>query len=128
MNLSKVVLDTATCKVTLDESADAAVTVVGEGDAQEVTVNPLLFPGEITVTDASFTLTYNPPPHLFLESWQSFKPALVSIGHMVPAEPPTVELLDSSNPFSKALDAWQTGKAGWTKGAYFTRQPERESA
>lgn len=31
--------------------------------------------------------------------------------------PPDVELMDSSNPFAKALDAWQTNKAGWTKGA-----------
>lgn len=44
---------------------------------------------------------------------------------------PSVELLESSNPFARALDAWQTGKAGWTKGDVFRRnepQPEELSA
>lgn len=40
-----------------------------------------------------------------------------------PDEPPTVELLESSNPFARVLDAWQTGKAGWTKGVTFRREP-----
>lgn len=38
----------------------------------------------------------------------------------------TVELLDSSNPFAQALDAWQTGKAGWIKGASFRITQEEE--
>lgn len=39
-----------------------------------------------------------------------------------PPPPPDLELIDSSNPFAKALDAWQTGKAAWTKGTYHKKE------
>jgi hypothetical protein len=54
-------------------------------------------------------------------------PGTITLNGPTETQPPTVELLDSSNPFARALDAWQTGKAGWVKGTFFRRiDPEKE--
>lgn len=35
--------------------------------------------------------------------------------------PPAIELLESANPFAKALDAWREDKVGWNKGRFYER-------